>query len=46
MPKRLGVGTLIVRTSLQELEDLCDQKGLKDYEKEIKILTFIGTSKT
>lgn len=50
MPKRLGVGTLIVRTSLQELEDLCDQKGLADYEKEIIIriywykqnLTFIA----
>ena len=50
MPKRLGVGTLIVGTSLQELEDLCDQKGLTDYEKEIIIriywyhqnLTFIA----
>jgi hypothetical protein len=50
MPKRLGVGALIIKKSLKEIEELCDQKELKSYEKEIIIriywyhqnLTFIA----
>jgi len=33
MPKRLG--TLLFSTSKKDLEKMCDEKGLNDYEKEI-----------
>ena len=50
MPKRLGVGTLLLKKSRHELEELCDKKGLTGFEKEIIIriywqhqnLTFIA----
>lgn len=35
MPKRLGVGTLLFKKSRQELEELCDEKGLTELEKEV-----------
>lgn len=35
MPKRLGLGTIFVHSSEDEIKDVCKMKGLNDYETEI-----------